>query len=49
MLAAAAVLEIIGRVLALRWQMDPAEEFEDGGFRISVLDIGMATHGASPR
>jgi len=47
-LAAAAVLEIVGRVLASRWQMDPAEEFEDGGSRIAVLDIGMFVHGAAP-
>jgi hypothetical protein len=27
--------------------MDPAEEFEDGGSRIAVLDIGMFVHEAS--
>jgi hypothetical protein len=46
-LAAAAVLELVGRWQASQWRIDPGEELEEEGSGISVLDIGMAVHNPS--
>jgi len=44
-LAVAASLEGVGWWRARRWQVDPAEEFEDAS-GIAVLDIGLVMPGA---
>lgn len=46
LLAAAVVLELVGRWRARTWSMDPAEEFVEES-TISVLDIGMVVPGVS--
>src|SRR5262249_8750893 len=45
-LAAAFVLELVGRWRARTWSMDPAEEFVEES-TINVLDIGMVVPGVS--
>jgi hypothetical protein len=39
-------LHFAGRRAALRWSVEPREEFADDGWNIAVLDIGRVVHGA---
>jgi hypothetical protein len=45
-LACSVGLHLAGRRAAVRWSVEPREEFADDGWDIAVLDIGRVVHGA---